>query len=75
MAIKINENWKEELIQNIKDCGQSLIDNAESIANDYEHYNYRTDLTITCYVNERDRSPYINISTEFIPENWIERYK
>lgn len=24
---------KQEIIQNIKDCGQSLIDNAENIAN------------------------------------------
>lgn len=63
---------REELIQNIKDCGQSLIDNAEKIVADYK---YMADLTITCYVNETDRAPYINVSTEFIPENWIEDHK
>ena len=40
---------KQEIIQNIKDCGQSLIDNAENIAN---YYKYMTGIRITCYVNE-----------------------
>ena len=63
---------REEIIQNIKDCGQSLIDNAEKIVQDYK---YMTDLTITCYVNEIDNPPYINVSAEFLPENWIETHK
>ena len=71
MAIKTNENWKEELIQNIKDCGQSLIDNAENIVSNYK---YAKDFTITCYVNERDGAPYISVDTEFYPEKTIERY-
>ena len=62
---------KEELIQNIKDCGQSLIDNAENIANNYK---YMSDLTITCYPAEMDAEPYINVSTDFVPEKYIERY-
>ena len=65
-------NWKEELIQNIKDCGQSLIDNAEKMIGDYE---YSCDLIITCYVAERDRSPYISIDRHIIPEKFIERHK
>lgn len=72
MAIKVNENWKEELIQNIKDCGQSLIDNAEKMIGGYE---YPTNLIITCYVDERDGAPYISVDRHFIPENFIERYK
>ena len=64
-------NWKEELIQNIKDCGQSLIDNAEKMVSDYE---YPCDLIITCYVDERDRSPYISIDRYIIPENFIKRH-
>lgn len=63
---------REEIIQNIKYCGQSLIDNAEKMVGDYK---FLTDLTITCYVNKRDNAPYINISTDFIPEKFIERYK
>ena len=65
-------NFREELIQNIKDCGQSLIDNAEKIVVDYK---FLTDLTITCYVNERGHAPYINVSTDFVPEKFVERVK
>ena len=39
----------EEIIQNIKDCGQALIDNAEKITCGYT---YLQDITITCYVTE-----------------------
>ena len=60
----------EQLIQNIKDFGQSLIDNAEKIVNNYK---YRQGITITCYVDECDRAPYISVDTEFIPENIIKR--
>lgn len=65
-------NLKEEIIQNIKDCGQSLIDNAEKIVGDYK---FMTNLTITCYVNERNSAPYISASIDFLPENFIERVK
>lgn len=61
----------EELIQNIKYCGQSLIDNAEKIVVGYK---YRQGLTITCYVDEYDRAPYISVDTEFVPENFIDGY-
>lgn len=60
----------EQLIQNIKDFGQSLIDNAKKIVNNYK---YRQGITITCYVDECDRAPYISVDTEFIPENIIKR--
>jgi hypothetical protein len=62
----------EQLIQNIKDCGQSLIDNAEKIVAGYK---YREGITITCYVDEYDRAPYISVDTEFIPENIIKRFE
>lgn len=65
-------NYREEIIQNIKDCGQSLIDNAEKIVSDC---NFLTDVTITCYVSERGHQPYISVSTDFIPEKFIERNK
>lgn len=63
---------REEIIQNIKNCGQSMIDNAEQMVGDYK---FMTDLTITCYVNERDNAPTINVDTRFIPEKFIERCK
>lgn len=61
---------KEKLVQNIKDCGQSLIDNAEKIAN----YEYLKDLTITCYPMEDNCSPCININTDIIPEKFVKRF-
>ena len=63
---------KEEIIENIKDIGQSLIDNANKMVPDYKYFK---DITITCYANERDEAPYISIDTSFIPENFIERLK
>ena len=64
----------EEVIQNIKDCGQSLIDNAEKIATDYKYRLHG--LTITCYVNEQDKvCPYIEVATGFYPEKFIERFR
>ena len=30
-------DYKEKIIQNIEDCGQSLIDNAETIVGDYKY--------------------------------------
>lgn len=70
MAIKVKD-WKEEIIQNIKDCGQSLIDNAEKIVADYK---YARDVTITCYVSGEDDIPYISVDSDFYPENFIERH-
>ena len=61
----------EDVVKNIKDCGQALIDHAESIVGDYE---YRLNgLTITCRVDESDREPYIEVFTEFVPENFVKR--
>ena len=63
----------ETIIQNIKDCGQSLIDNAEKIVNDYK---YREQgVVITCYVDEVDRAPYISVNVDFVPENTIKRFE
>lgn len=61
---------EKDIIQNIKDCGQSLIVNAEKIANNYK---YRFGLTITCYIDSAEDTPYISVDTDFIPEGYIER--
>lgn len=63
---------REQIIQNIKDCGQSLIDNAEKMVGDYKFF---MDITITCYPNETDQAPYISVDTNFVPENFIKRFK
>ena len=65
------ESRNEKLVRNIKDIGQSLIDNAEKIVNDFK---YHTDLTITCYPTETDNYPRIVVETEFVPEKIVERY-
>lgn len=64
-------DYHEEIIQNIKDIGQSLIDNADKIANGYK---YNTDLIITCYPTARDEYPRIVVETTFVPEKIVERY-
>lgn len=61
---------EQDIIQNIKDCGQALIDNAEKIANNYK---YRCGLMITCYIDSTEETPYISVNTDFIPEGYIER--
>lgn len=63
---------REELIQTIKDFGQSLIEDAEKIAADFQ---YTNDLVITCYVGDRDQHPYINVSLDYCPTAWIERMR
>ena len=60
-----------DIVQNIKDCGQSLIENAEKIVNMCK---YARGLTITCYVDDPNCAPYISVSTDFIPEKTVERY-
>lgn len=61
---------REDIIQNIKDCGQSLIDNAEEMVGDYKFFR---DIVITCYPTESNEAPYISTDVSFIPENFIER--
>lgn len=63
--------FKEELINNIKEIGQSLIDNAENIAGDYK---YLKDLRITCYPAEIGEAPYYNVEHDVIAENTVERF-
>ena len=66
----MNDTWKEKLIQNIKDCGRSLIDNAENIIGNYK---YLGEVVITCYPCDRDRAACIEVTNNFYPENYIER--
>lgn len=64
---------REDIIQNIKDCGQSLIDNAEKIVADYKYRN--SGMTITCYVDEKDRAPFITYDVNFVPEGFAKRFE
>ena len=64
--------WREQIIQNIKDCGDFLINNAEDIAGSVH---YQRGITITCHVDERDEAPYVSVDASFYPEKFIERHK
>lgn len=63
-------NYKETIIQNIKDCGQSLIDNAENIVGDYK---YTNGFVISCFVDGINEAPYISVCVDFRPERFIDR--
>ena len=60
---------KMDIVQNIKDCGQSLIDNAEKIVEGMPAYS--RDLYLTCYPTEIDQVGYVNVSYDFIPKDFI----
>lgn len=63
-------NYHEEIIQHIKDIGQSLIDNAETMVD----YKYLKDIVITCHIIDDEEASYIKVDTEYYPEKFIERY-
>ena len=62
---------RERLVQNIKDCGQSLIDNAESMVGNYK---YLGEITITCFPTERDEAVHIEVTSSFYPQSYCERF-
>lgn len=64
---------KEDLIKNIKYCGQSLIDNAEKMAA-IASYKYWSGISICCYPAEDGCAPRINIDTDIIPEGFVDEY-
>ena len=67
MAYRVT--YKEELIEHIKACGQSIIDNAEKIVEDYK---FDTGTYIELHVGNCDNAPYISVTKDFIPERFIE---
>ena len=70
MAVESKENRWEEIIQRIKDCGQYLIDNAETILGEEK---YLRELYVTCNFFDRSEPPYITINKDVIPDSFIER--
>lgn len=63
---------REKLIQNIKDCGNSLIENAENIVGNYK---YLGAIKITCFPSELDEAVHIEVTNDLYPENYIDRQK
>ena len=68
----MKKETRDNIIQNIKDCGQSIIDNAENIAANYEYLN---NIKITCFPSDIDEVVNIEVTNCFCPENYIERQK
>ena len=70
MAIDTNSG-KERIIQNIKDVGQALIDDAENIVN---RCNYIKNIQITCYVSDISETSYFNVDIDYYSKDTINRY-
>ena len=66
----VMEQNKEELARRIREIGESLIKNAESIVGTEE---YIKSIHIFADVTATDRDPVINIDKEFCPERFVER--
>lgn len=64
------KNWKQEMIERIKDCGQYIIDNAEAIIGDEK---YLGDLYVTCNFFDKSEPPYITVKKDVVPDSFIER--
>lgn len=62
--MKTNPKIQEIWVEAIKDCGQSLIDNAEKIAGDYE-FETGVDITISLKPNEIVE---IKVATTYLPK-------
>ena len=62
---KTRKEIQEKRIQAIKDCGQSLIDNAEKIAGDYD---FQTSVTISMELGP-NKSVEICINTCYLPKS------
>ena len=61
----------QELIQRVKEAGQSIIDNAESIAGDYK---YQTEICIYATLDAGNAwVPEIRTEQTFLPEKYMDR--
>jgi hypothetical protein len=63
---------KIDMVRRIKDCGQYLIDNAESILGNEK---YISDLYLTVNFWDTSEAPYISVNKDVVPDRFIERMK
>lgn len=64
------EKAQQKAVEMIRAAGQSIIDNAETIAGGYE---YQIDLDIMIRLGNLSEAPKITVTQEYIPERWVER--
>lgn len=57
---------KEEIINNIRDCGKYLSENAENLVPNVE-----TDITIWCNVSKKDEVRSIQVTYDIVPPFYI----
>lgn len=60
-----------EIVQQIKECGESLIGNAEIIAGGYKFQTGNLEINIVLNVEE---APLVKVNQKFIPIDFINRY-
>lgn len=63
---------REDFIEQVKACGQSIIDNAEKIYNSFE---FSTNGVMVEIEIDRNAVPTITVVNKFIPENFIKSIK
>lgn len=61
---------KKELARRIREIGESLIKNAESIVGNEE---YLASIYISADITTTDSHPVVRVEKEFYPEKYIER--
>ena len=66
-----NENWREEYVRRVRNVGESLIKNAESIVGTEEYFSF---LRISVDF-ERDGADQICVNRRFYPERLFETNK
>ena len=60
----------DQMVEWLKDCGKSIIDNAETIVGGYQYQTGDLDVMIT--LNDTD-APTISVNQQFVPEMLVER--
>lgn len=63
---------REEWVRQVREAGESLIKNAESIVGSER---YLTGLDVSVDINPDDEVPEIRVSRRFFPDAYIERIK
>lgn len=66
------EEAREEWVRQVREAGESLIKNAESIVGSER---YLMGLDVRVDINANDEVPEIKVSRRFLPDAYIERVK
>lgn len=73
MAQKRNLWTREEMIEQIKDCGEAIVRNADSLLGNEKYF---MDLTVQFTIKRlRDEDPVVTVQRNFIPNRQIDTYE